>query len=204
MGKNGRVIFEILTLCFVCIFLCGMFVYFQAKGCFLWTCAPRRSFDVLDVGIPDSYFPKDVDVSDLYEFDYESIYTDARNAGMETTTGMHVVFVITRFSQERAALKHFQASVIGDQTHFSERRIREVDLPQHAIEYSYLCGEYSGFGYMCSFVGHYDEFVLSYFTDVQAGVEQVDNVVRYLDERMGKLLSGGEVEDWQLIQGPYW
>ena len=177
MEKKGNLVLVILALCLVCIFLCGILIYSLANGCFLWTCAPPRLFDVLDMGIPESYFPEYVAVSNLYEFDYDSIYTDAKNAGMESTTGMHVVFVITRFTQESAAKKHFNASMSGDLTHFSEIAAKELYSPQHAIEYSYLCGEYRGFGFMCSFIGQYEEFVLSYFTDAQEGVRSEERRV---------------------------
>jgi hypothetical protein len=188
-------------MCAISLFL---FLFNQVKNCYPWNCAPKRSFDVMDMGIPDSYFPEDINMNVFSLFDFESSYTDARNASMECTSEMHIVYTISRLTREKFAENDFNDSVITMNKYFFEIDGVNQYKPIYSSEYLYYCGQYQGFGYMCKFSGRYDEFVISYLTSTDAGIEQVDAVVQYLDERMGKLMRGEEVEDWREVKVPYW
>jgi len=162
------------------------------ERCAFWTCAPTRSFSVLDLGIPSEFFPKG---SQVGEMDYPSELDGAIEIGhmdvfwQQGKGAAH--HTIWRFGTERQAVTFFNR-MAGMEQEFGLTSCSDfMNLSLGATEYLLTCGWHKFGGYRADLNARYDEYVigLNVVIDDVMSLEQFQQVVVFIDKQMQQNLS---------------
>ena len=78
MSKSGSCALAAI----LCLGACGIFTKIYFDQCFLWTCPPKRNFSIMDTTIPKSYYPANVAVGSLREYDIRDTIRDDEHGSM--------------------------------------------------------------------------------------------------------------------------
>lgn len=155
------------------------------RGCLFWTCAPARTFSVLELGIPVRLFPDGAVVNEPVQPSELLGAVEASNMTVYWNRGTGLaVYDVERFGSERKALNVYQA-ITDDVLVFADHHPLNFksDL---ADNYSLVCGPSEFGGYRCWYISRYAEYVLSFNATIgeKLSFEQFEDIVRYIDEQM--------------------
>lgn len=174
--------------CFISIvfwfsFSCVLF-YSVAWGCFAWTCAPPRTFSLLEWDIPASYFPENARIGKLsaptdpdgaVESGHQSIYWNHGNS--------FAFYRVERLAtiNEARRFYNFHSPGLENSVAFSPDFISG-----QSNESKIRCGNPVFGGNACFFTARYEEFVI-YFRatiDRDMTMDEFKAIVQYLDQRV--------------------
>jgi hypothetical protein len=107
----------------LCVTLCGMSflnsIDLFLGGCLWWECAPDRSFDVLDLGLPSQLFPANTIYSPIHSSDDDNAET--YRTGTQTFRwgnggggGIHIVDMYSSSRNSSARFKSNKKSFFKD------------------------------------------------------------------------------------------
>ena len=153
--------------------------------CFAWTCAPPRTFSVLEWKTPVSYFPEKgligglglgTDLSGEVEHASQTIFWN-HGAGQ-------VIYVISRFATFGDAQIRFSRTDAG--LRHSEDMSTEF-ISGNANESRIRCGNPVYGGNVCYFKARYQEFVIYFRADIdrEMTMDEFNAIVQYLDQQVG-------------------
>jgi hypothetical protein len=187
--KNKKIIASTLLafiiLCITCIV--GIQAWFY--GCFLWNCAPSRSFSVYDLDIPDSYYP---DNASIHSIKPPSELAGAIEAGHKTVywddlRGL-AVYHVDRFGSESRASENFLRDQKYIQNRYGKNVLEITDVD--ANEYFAICGYSQTYDYRCWFLARYEEYVIMYNATVYNTLpeETFIETILFIDKQIGNYL----------------
>lgn len=160
------------------------------RGCVLSTCAPSRTFSVLELGLPAHLFPDGAEVNKMTQPSELLGAVEAGNMTVYWNGGEGLaVYDVERFGTERKALHVYQA-LTDDLLVFAEDDPLEFNSDL-ADNYRLVCGPSEFGGYRCWYISRYSEYVLSLNAtiDNKLSFEQFAQIVQYIDEQMEIRLS---------------
>ncbi len=169
--------------------------------CFWWDCAPKRTFTVFDLNIPEKYFPVNAQIDSLSPD--RGIITAVEEATATTRWINGVaIYHILRFGTENQAIKWFKdqsnSGIFLRPAIDSEQAYLNQDILNYPIaeanEYRIKCGDVTQ-GFRCIFEGRYEEFYIFFSSSI--GKSEISDqgfmeIMNYIDTKMGKLLHSGK------------
>jgi len=188
--KNEK---ALATLSFILISLC-IFCSFSAyqvmaKQCWLWTCAPDRTFSVFDLSLPSHLLPDNVIVSPMVT-PSEPTGVESGNISFfwqESGTLYGGAFDIDRYGTESRAKEYFESSLYWRSRGSYETHSEVTYESLIADEFLVGCGS-SMFdkGYECSLTARYQEYVVDFNSSIgkQMSESQFEQIVIDIDQQM--------------------
>ncbi|VAW30616.1 hypothetical protein MNBD_CHLOROFLEXI01-2105 [hydrothermal vent metagenome] len=159
------------------------------RGCLFWTCAPERSFSVLDLGLPLTLFPNEAIGNPIH---YPSTSEGSVESGIMTINWQE--------GKGGAVYNVWQFGTISHASKFYDVLINDEFYPEHsnlsfrsqiADDYTTGCGFSEFGGYRCRLVARYEEFTFSLNAtiDEKMTVERFEQLIIFIDEQMSLRLS---------------
>ncbi len=181
--------------------LCSAVSIYQLlfRECWLWTCAPSRSFKANDLELPVTFYPDNAVVSQAPSpSDDPGIESMILSSNwIESGVSYKSVLRVNQFGTEKKAVAFFNTQEhwqgFGE---YSEHPSMTFRSPI-ADDYSIKCG-HSVFGsnYQCELIARYHEFVVYLNADIsrEMSVNTFEQIAILLDEQMHQLLYSDDHE----------
>lgn len=177
----------ILIIPFLCLISC----YQLLRGCLYWTCVPDRDFSVLELSIPEEYFPQGAIIPEMH-------YTHELEGSLEhgiMTIYWHsgdglTVYNVWRFASGwKAGYFYNYLNRMEDEFETCPEALRYESI--FADQYVLSCGWSRFGGYRADLVARYEEFVISINSviDEEMSFEEFKRIITYVDEDFGKRLN---------------
>ncbi len=191
------VIFLAIALCVTLYVSVDIFL----GGCLWWECAPDRSFDVLDLGLPLNLFPVNTVYSPIYLRDDDDPET-YRSGDQTFRWGNGYgggIYIVDTYSSTRNASARFAS---GKKSFFKNWGDTEIHwskpeeltyVSPFADEFFIACGRMGkefGSTIRCGVIAQYQEFVVFFNADLVDGMsyQEFQNIVIYMDEQISSYL----------------
>ena len=187
-NKKWLLIFAILGGLVLCMTVCFQLLL---KRCILWTCAPQRSFSIIDLSIPSGFFPEGATVGQMgYKHENEGALTSSSmNANWEKGMGV-AGYAIWQFGSSQS-VDPFWKRLIYTAREFDDCLKVKYRSP-YADKFAVRCGiiKYSG-GYSAGLYAQYGEFAVGFGTiiDDQMSLEDFEKIIIYIDEDFASRLN---------------
>jgi hypothetical protein len=162
--------------------------------CFWWECAPSRDFGVLDLNLPDDLFISTAEIEELH-YIRNDLSVDPAVSAIRWDGGS-ASYWIRKFPANRQAIKEYDFEInsnVYTEPLASKDGIPEIlDFKSEVADASHTsCGYVLG-DFRCLYIARYNEFIVRFISTVEpTGMsnENFLNVLRYIDAKMGDLLS---------------
>ncbi len=190
MKKNKKLLVAFVC-CLMCLcFFCSFSIYqIRTRQCFLWTCAPARTFSVFDLSLPKHLLPSNAVVNSMI-IPSEPSGVESGNISFswqETGSLYGGVLDVDRYGTETRAKESFESGLYW--------RSRGSYQAHPAITYEspiadkFLIGCGSSMfdnGYECSLIARYQEYVVDFNSSIggQMSESQFEQVVISIDQQM--------------------
>lgn len=191
-NKKFLVIFTFFLM-FFCVFCFFSIYQIWVKECWLWTCAPERTFSVFDLSLPNHLLPGNVVINPMVtpsepsgvESGYISFFWQ------ESGNSYSGILDVDRYGTETRAKKIFESSLYWRSRGSYEAHPEITYESPIADEFLIGCGS-SMFdkGYDCSLLARYQEFVVVFNSSIgkQMSESQFEQIVINIDQQMTSFL----------------
>jgi hypothetical protein len=196
--KNKKIVVGITLVVFMCLTSCVVAGQLFFKGCLWWECAPARTFDVLDLGLPSTLFPADAQYSSMY-YDRNAPLKVIDNGGQTiywgSGNGLGIYFVYqypTTGDAQEDYLRNRNWFFQDDNTKIPwDENVLTYDS-SYADEFYSACGIIVANDYRCGMTAQYQEFFVFFNTTITEEMTHDDfqRVVTFIDQQMGKYIYG--------------
>jgi hypothetical protein len=195
--NNKRSVFAIVVLVLLGMTSCVVAGQLLLKRCWWWECAPTRTFDVSDLGLPASLFPDNAQ--------YNPVYYD-RNAPSDTVDNASQAIY---WAQGGGAgyLAYQYPTTLGAQKNYARTRDwffqngnTKIPWDENVLTYKSsladdfysACGILVAKDYRCGMVAQYQEFYVFFNTTITKEItyEDFERAVVFIDQQMVKYLHG--------------
>jgi hypothetical protein len=178
----------------MCLSSCVVAGQLLIKGCWWWECAPTRTFDALDLGLPSTLFPAN---AQYYPIAYDrNAPSDTIGNGVQTIywrNGKGIYLVFQYPTTESAHKNH-----VWTRDYFFENGNTQIQWNEHVLTYksSYADDFYSACGilvdkdYRCGVVAQYQEFSVFFNTTIteEMTYDDFERIMVFIDQQMVKYL----------------
>jgi hypothetical protein len=183
----------LVTCCFTGVLSRGLFelVPWAFVGyCPFDLCAPRRPFDVLDLGLPESLFPEGAGVYPMHR-PSESEGAFEKGDMIVTWNGKRLVYyVVWRYATEKKASRVYERMILSvlDGEVWSSEALHRSEI---ADEYTSTFSTSNFFGEYCAMGARIAEYVilLEVYGNDEESIDLFNDIVDYIDEDMGQRLN---------------
>lgn len=180
--------FTIVGALLILLLVCGGSYYALRNVHCIIDCAPVRSFEVTDMGVPLEYFPPGAQ----YVLPMSSLRVDQPDVARLGSMGVvwqeypDAALNVYRFWTEKGSRKAFLGITASHApTLRPDSRIHfKSDI---ADEFNYGCGISEFGGFRCTFVARYEEFIIAFNSDMDDGIMTPDyfnQIIGYIDDQM--------------------
>ncbi|MBC7879284.1 MAG: hypothetical protein H7Y59_19110 [Anaerolineales bacterium] len=192
MSRPKRLILASIFTVIIVITLTGCIFAYQllSQGCLWWECAPTRSFDVLDLGLPSNLFPS----NGSYHF-IEVVYGEnpSIDKGFQTIqweSSGEAIYAVDKYANNEKSLLGYN----GLKNAFSSAGVYNSlwsapDISKSissADNFFVMCGTLVTNGENCELVARYQEFVIYFNTTISEKMTTQDfqEVVAFIDNQI--------------------
>jgi hypothetical protein len=194
--KKNKFSPQIIIVMFVCLISCIVAGQLFFRRCLWWNCAPTRNFDVLNLGLPSSFFPTDSQYNPIYydsDDNLETITSGIQPIYWESGGGGYFVNRYATFANAKKEYKFTRGWFFENGN--SKAQWNEYVLTyksSFADEFYSACGVLVANDYRCGMVAQYQEFYVFFNTTISEEMTYKDfeSVVTFIDQQMGKYLYG--------------
>lgn len=172
------------------LLICGGSLYMLRFHRCIFDCAPARSFDVDDLGIPLDYFPPGSQYNLPMGFVRSHDGTVVRKASMGITWENYPDAALNayRFWTEGDSRDYFSTAAAAAVNRSDFRPYSQIQFASEiADEYLLGCGVSEFGGFRCNVIIRYDEFVIKLSSDVDDSImtsEYFNRAIEYIDDQM--------------------
>ena len=187
--NNKKNLAGIAFLIGLCI-SCSLSIYqIRTRQCWLWTCAPARTFSVFDLTLADHLLPGNTTVNPMVP-PSESIGVESGNISFfwrENGNLYGGVVDVDRYGTEKAAKASFESGLYWRSRGSYEAHPEITYKSPIAEEFLIGCGS-SMFdnGYQCSLMARYQEYLVDFNSSIseQMSELQFEQIVIDIDQQM--------------------
>jgi hypothetical protein len=196
--KNNKFLLPIILIVFACVTSSVVAGQLLFKGCLWWNCAPPRSFDVMDLGLPPTLFPANSQYNPIQhnrDDNMEILNSGAQTIYWENGSGLGI-YLVDRYATSENAKKEYDRTKNwffrnGD-TKIQWDKYVLLYKSSRADEFYSACGILEADDYRCGMVARYQEFLVFFNTTITDEMTYTDfqNIMVYIDEQMIRYLDG--------------
>jgi hypothetical protein len=193
--KNMKFKKPILISIFV-FFLCATSCYVTDqliyRGCLFWGCAPRRSFDAMDLGLPKTLFPDDADYYTILSDRNAPIRTESN--GIQTiywgSQGGLGIYIVYQYATTKDAQEDYEWTrdwfFEDSNTNIPWEENESTNISTLADEFYSACGYREGKRYRCGMVARYQEFYVFFNSTItdEMSFEDFQEAINFIDQQM--------------------
>ena len=196
--NNKKSVSTIVLVVVMCLSSCFVAGQLLLKGCWWWECAPSRTFDALDLGLPATLFPANAQ--------YHPIFYD-RNAPSDTVgNGVQTIYWGKGSGLSIYLVFQYPTTVSAQKNHVWTRdyffRNGDTLIPWNenvltykssfADDFYSACGILVAKDYRCGVVAQYQEFSVFFNTTItdEMTYEDFERIVIFIDQQMVKHVHG--------------
>jgi hypothetical protein len=179
----------LLTSLLTCAALFQVIIY----GCLLWDCAPKRSFKVLDLDLPDNLYPQGSIVNSLYPLSEGEGTTENGSKTVYWNGGWgRAIYIIWRYPSARQAAKMFPLEKKGFADTGSKKPWQRPStltfVSRKADDFFLGCGYWSE--YHCGMVARYAEYIVHFnaIIDSEMAHDDFQKIVVFIDNQISAKL----------------
>jgi hypothetical protein len=173
----------LITFIFGVSFFCSV-VRSLFFGCFAWTCAPPRTFSLLEWDIPESYYPENAKIGGFSASTEPDGWVENGSQTVYWVPGNGLGIYI---AERLATSQHARSRFNGRYARLENSEGISTDFISGIANKSKIrCGYPVSGGYACFFTAHYEEYVI-YFRatiDRKMTMNEFKAIVQYLDQQV--------------------
>lgn len=192
---NKKTLSIVLVILLVGLAICVLAYQRLIKGCLWWDCAPARSFNVLDLGLPAYLFPVNAVYEPIQSVHDELLYTIDEGSQRTDWSRGEAIYAIDRYSTVQYAIEGYEdlkKAILGPSSAkslFGPPDLRKAINPR-ADDLLVWCATLDTNRKACEMILRYQEFVVFFMANIsdEMTLQDFEEIAEFIDEQMANHL----------------